>query len=233
MNNKSHDLERLKELLASLPKEDIYRSVYTPDGKLLAQGVEPLKQQLIDDFKKVDFTDKEVVDLGCSFGYFTFLALECGAKHVTGVDALPAIVESAELLARMRNVSDCNFVTYNFEESTEKLGKFDMVMLVDFFGKSNIRKCKVKPIIEFMTSIAKKELLFAIRPINRIENDLKMTEESFSPLYPAHFVRDGSFYLLEYIESLLGESWKIEAVSPYDGAFCKHKLLFGCKKIIS
>lgn len=231
MANESANLKRLRAVVQTLHSDDIYRSVYTPDGELLAEGVEPLKQQLVDEFCSVDFTGKEVIDMGCSFGFFTFLAADNGAHHVTGIDALPEIVESAQLLAKLRKYSNVSFRTYNFEVQDESLGLFDLVMLVDFFGKSNIKKQKIESIVTFMESISRGELLFAIRPINRIVEDLKTTEELFSSLYPAEFIRGGSFYLLEYIEFVLGNKWNILPVSPYDGQFHKHKLLFLCKKM--
>jgi len=224
------EIDQLKELLQGLDKEDIYRSVYDPDGNLLAEGVEPLKKQLIDDFRKVDFNRKTVVDLGCNFGFFSFLARELGAQKITGVDAVPEVVRGGRLLAAANNVENIDFTTFNFETPDKDLGMFDLVMLVDFFGKANIRKQKVESIIRFMKSIADKELLFAIRPINRIVKDLKLTESAFSGLYPDKYIADGNFYLLEYIKDILTKEWAISPVSEYDGRFCKHKILFLCQK---
>lgn len=233
MTDSTNKLLRLKNIVNGLSRGQIYRSVYEPSGTLLAEGQEPLRQQLIDDFIKVDVQKKTVIDLGCNFGYFSFLAAEGGAKHVTGIDSMPEAVEGATILADLQNRENVTFQTYNFENPDRQLGRFDMVMLVDFFGKSNIRKQKVRPIIEFMTSISAGELLFAIRPINRIREDLKMEIEHCKRLYPSAYIIDGSFHLLEYICHILGRQWQTRALSEYDGGFCKHKLLFLCKHKIT
>lgn len=223
-------VDSLKELLQGLDKENIYRSVYGPDGNLLAEGVQPLRKQLIDDFRKVDFKGKKVIDLGCNFGFFSFLAQELGAKKITAVDSVPEVVRGGTLLAAANNVENIHFTTFNFETPEKDLGKFDMVMLIEFFGKTNIRKQKVESIIKFMKSIAGNELLFAMRPINRIEKDLKLTAAAFSGLYPEKYIADGNFYLLEYIKDILADEWIISPVSEYDGRFCKPKILFLCRK---
>jgi len=230
METRDDERNRLKDLLIGLDAADIYRSVYDENGELLAEGLEPLHPQLLKDFKQVEFQGRSIVDLGCNFGLFSFLAAELGANHVTGVDALPEIVEGAGILAAMKDVENVSFATFNFEQPAEELGMFDMVMLVDFFGRSNIRKRKIESIINFMKSISNQELLFAIRPLNRIEKDLRMNEADFSGLYPEEYIVDGSFKLLAYITDLLSDEWTISPVSEYDGSFRKHKVLFICTK---
>lgn len=224
-------LQRLHGIVAGLNQDAIYRSVYDPWGNLLAEGVEPLKRQLLNDFDKVDFQNKTVVDLGCNFGLFSFLASAGGARRVLGLDSMPEVVEGAEILARLKKNDTIAFQVFDFEEQKSLPGSFDMVMLVDFFGKSSIRKRKVDGILEFMTSSDARELLFAIRPINRIESDLKLTTSTFATLYPQKYIHNDSFSLLDYIGDILGSQWQIEPISRYDGKYCKHKLLFLCRRI--
>jgi len=224
-------LQRLHGIVAGLNQDAIYRSVYDPWGNLLAEGVEPLKRQLLNDFDKVDFQNKTVVDLGCNFGLFSFLASAGGARRVLGLDSMPEVVEGAEILARLKKNDTIAFQVFDFEEQKSLPGSFDMVMLVDFFGKSSIRKRKVDGILEFMTSSDARELLFAIRPINRIESDLKLTTSTFATLYPQKYIHNDSFSLLDYIGDILGSQWQIEPISRYDGRYCKHKLLFLCRRI--
>lgn len=229
--NKNKNIDELQKLLDKLDSSDIYRSVYDLDGNVLAEGVEPLRDQLVNDYKLVDFRDKTVVDLGCGFGFFSFLAAKQGAAHVTGVDCVREIVDGATILADLHEHSNVQFREFNFEQPVGDLGVYDLAMLVDFFGKSNIRKKKVQAIVEFIKTLSHKELLFAVRPINRIKQDLKMTVSEFSALYPSQYIRDDSFFLLEYIDDILGDEWQLQAVSGYDGTFRKHKLLFLCRRI--
>ncbi len=230
MDIREKKLETLKKLVAGLDKSDIYRSVYDLDGNLLAEGIEPLQNKLIDDFSQVDFKGKTVIDLGSGFGFFSFLSAKLGAKSVTGIDRVADIVKGANILADLHGYGNVEFTTFNFENPHRDLGKYDLAMLVDFFGKSNIRKQKIKMILQFVKSLSDQELLFAIRPINRIEKDLRMSISQFSKLYPGSYIKDGSFHLLHYLEDILADNWSIQAVSQYSGENYKQKLLFMCNR---
>ncbi len=221
---------RLQSILANIDKSDIYRSVYDKEGKLLASGFTTVKQRLVNDYCKVDFTGKSVVDLGCNFGFFTFLAARQGAKHVTGLDYLPKIVEGGQHLVAVLGYDNVSFRKFNIEKPDENIAKFDIAMLVDFFGKSNIRKQKIDGLLNFLKSLSDTELLLAFRPINRIEKDLKLTDAAFSRLYPARYISDGLFYLIDYINDNMADQWEMSAVSDYKGEISKDKLLFHCKK---
>jgi len=222
--------QRLQEIVAGLSPEAIYRSIYDSRGRILAEGLEPLRQQLLDDFDTVDFQGRNVVDLGCNFGLFSFRAAAAGAGYVLGIDSMPEVVEGARILAQMKNRDNVEFRVFDFERQKSLPGYFDMVMLVDFFGRSSIRKKKIDGILEFMMATASREMLFAIRPINRIENDLKLSQAAFAKLYPGKYIQGDSFFLLDYIGDILGNRWRITAISDYQGLYCKHKLLFLCRR---
>jgi tRNA (mo5U34)-methyltransferase len=218
--------ERLQHILAGLDKNDIYRSIYDKDGNLLAEGCLAVKQQLIDSYCEIDFKGKSVVDLGCNFGFFSFLTARQGASAVTGLDYLPEVVEGAGHLASVLGYDNVFFKKFDIEKPTTDIGKFDIAMLLDFFGKSNIRKQKVHGLLEFLKTLSDNELLMAFRPINRIDKDLKLTEEKFCPLYPEKYIKNGNFYLVDYIRDNMAEDWDMAAVSDYKGEVSKDKLLF-------
>ncbi len=223
---------RLKRILSTIDRGDIYRSIYDPQGNLLATGSIPVKQQLVDDYCTVDFTGKTVVDLGCNFGFFSILAAKLGAKQITALDYLPEIVEGAKLLAILYGHENIEFKTFNIEKPQDDLGKFDVAMLVDFFGKSNIRKQKITSLLNFLTTLSDHELLMAFRPINRIEKDLRMSLDDFAKLYPSQYTTDGSFFLVNYVKDILADNWQMTAVSNYNGQFSKDKSLFHFRKTI-
>lgn len=231
MTNNTEILEKLEKLLKNISPGDIYRTIHDPEGNILAHGDIPVQQHLVDDYCKVDFKDKTVIDLGCNFGLFSRLATELGAKHVTGLDYLPEVVEGATLLASLYGYKNISYQTFNIEKPDRELGLFDIAILVEFFGKSNIRKQKIEGLLNFIRTLSNTELLIAFRPINRIDKDLRMTQEAFSQLYPGEYTIDGSFYLINYIHDFLGDSWQMKAVSNYDNEFSKNKLLFHCQRI--
>lgn len=218
--------DRLLHILAALDKNDIYRSIYDRDGNLLAEGCFAVKQHLIDSYCDIDFKGKSVVDLGCNFGFFSFLTARQGASTVTGLDYLPEVVEGAGHLASVLGYDNVFFKTFDIEKPAKDIGKFDIAMLLDFFGKSNIRKRKVLGLLEFLKTLSDSELLMAFRPINRIDRDLKLTEKEFRPLYPEKYTKNGNFYLIDYIEDNMTEDWDMKAVSDYRGEVSKDKFLF-------
>jgi len=221
---------RLRNILQNIDKSDIYRPVYDKNGELLAEGFTTVKPQLVDDYCKIDFAGKSVVDLGCNFGFFTFLAARQGAKHVTGLDYLPEVVEGSRHLAALLGYENVSFRTFNIEKPDTSIAQFDIAMLVDFFGKSNIRKQKINRLLNFLKSLSDTELVLAFRPINRIEKDLKLTSASFSRLYPAKYISGGLFYLIDYIYDNMADQWEMSAVSEFNGEVSKDKLLFHCKR---
>jgi len=229
MQKKTPNVKRLQQILASIDRGDIYRSIYDPQGNLLARGDIPVKQQLVDDYCTVDFQGKTVIDLGCNFGFFSILAAKLGAQQITALDYLPEIVEGAGILASMYGHENITFKTFDIEAPKDDLGKFDIAMLVDFFGKSNIRKQKIKQLLTFLRTLSDSELLMAFRPINRIEKDLRMSLEDFSKLYPAQFITDGSFFLVDYVKDILKNDWEMTPISNYKGQFSKDKSLFHCR----
>lgn len=230
MHSKTLIITELKQLLDTMDPNDIYRSIYDHENNLLVKGSFPVQQRLVDDYCKVDFTGKTVVDLGCNFGFFSFIAAQKGASHITALDYLPEIVKGATLLASLYGHDNVTFKTFDIESPDKNLGNYDVAMLVDFFGKSNIRKQKIKSLLEFLQTLSDSELLMAFRPINRIEKDLKMSLDDFLKLYPAEYVRDGAFILMDYVRDILADKWEMTAVSEYDGHFSKDKFLFHCQR---
>jgi predicted RNA methylase len=216
-------VEKLKALLDQMDPNDIYRSIFDHEKNLIVQGAFPVQQRLVDDYCRVDFKDKTVVDLGCNFGFFSFQAARLGAKHVTGLDYLPEIVKGASLLSSLYGYDNVVFRRFDIEEPETDPGKYDIAMLVDFFGKSNIRKQKIRPLLSFLQTLSDKELLLAFRPINRIEKDLKLSLDTFSKLYPQKYVTDGSFVLEAYVKDILFDQWEMSPVSNWNGSFSKDK----------
>ena len=63
----------------------------------------------------IDFKNKEVIDLGCYFGYFCFKAKEKGAKVVTGVDCFQNALSIAEEINSIFS-HGVNFIKRDLEE---------------------------------------------------------------------------------------------------------------------
>jgi len=59
--------------------------------------------------KLVDFKCKNVLDLGCSDGYFSCKSLEAGAEKVSGIDLDPLRIEKANFVKSIYNYTNVNF----------------------------------------------------------------------------------------------------------------------------
>jgi SAM-dependent methyltransferase len=219
-------INEIKELLSQIKQEDIYRSVYDTKGNILAKGLLPTDQQLTNDFEKVNFRNKTVIDLGCNLGFFTFIAAKLCASNVIGIDQSPDVIAGSKLLADLYDLTNVNFKCFDMEKQKNNLGKFDIVVLVDFFGRANVRKKKVRHFLRLSEDLSKKYILTSFRPINRLEQDLKMTRNEFDKLYSSTYIKDNKFYLIDYINDIMDDRWSVTPVSNYSGEFSKSKLLF-------
>lgn len=89
--------ERVEKLLAS--ESFRYQNIELPHG--LSTGGYDRSSTAARIFPE-DLSGKSVLDLGCSFGYFTFEAERRGAKRVLGIDVDPDSVRKARLLAECK-----------------------------------------------------------------------------------------------------------------------------------
>lgn len=226
METRKDLLNQIGKLLSTFRPEDIYRSVYDHQGNLMVKGAMPVEERLIKDFKKVDFKGKTIVDLGCNLGLFSFIAADRGAAHVTGIDQFQEIIDGCYLFARLRELTNVSFKTFDMELDKKELGTFDMAVLIDFFGKSNIRKQKIPNFLNLLETLADKQILTSYRPVNRIKKDLKMTVDEFGRLYDDTYIKDGCFLLFDYINDLMSERWTVKTISNEDQKYSKYKKLF-------
>jgi 2-polyprenyl-3-methyl-5-hydroxy-6-metoxy-1,4-benzoquinol methylase len=66
-----------------------------------------------------DLRGKSVLELGSSCGFFSFKFAECGARQVTGIEAIPAQVQAAEWSANVLGVQDrVKFLTTDYTRDT-------------------------------------------------------------------------------------------------------------------
>ena len=63
-----------------------------------------------------DLTNKEVLDLGCGYGWHSRYAAECGAKGVVGIDLSENMIEAAKKRNAHRNIEYqvCDLMEYDY-----------------------------------------------------------------------------------------------------------------------
>jgi len=72
-----------------------------------------------------DFTGKDVLDLGCGFGWHCRYAMENGARSVVGVDISEKMLQRAH---EINNLEGIGYVCSPLEDVNYPAGKFDIVL---------------------------------------------------------------------------------------------------------
>lgn len=106
-------------------------SITLPDG-ITTKGayINPeIKFALFKD--KISFKNKNVLDLGCSDGWYCFKAIQDGATNVTGVDNEPNRSMRSKYLKGVFGYNNCSFELSSVEDyidTTDK--KFDTILMI-------------------------------------------------------------------------------------------------------
>lgn len=215
-------LNELKKILHQVGPENIWRSVYDIEGKLLSTGIENDDHILHSDLNGIDFTGKTVVDLGCNFGHFTFWVSNRGAHHVLGIDIDPRIIRGCQLLKKMYDYKSVDFVAHDFININE-LAQVDLAMLINFIGKTMVQNGEMISYLKAVERIASNEMLISIRPVYQIKKHLENDLPGLLDLYPARFIKKNCFNALEYVESYFQDRWHSTILSPINNFDDSHK----------
>ena len=89
-----------------------------------------------------DLHDKEVLDIGCDFGFWSFLAASLGAKRVLGLDRNRSVkgtgfvnlVEMNRQNAQENGLPACDFAEVNIGKQWREFGRFDARILARHHG---------------------------------------------------------------------------------------------------
>jgi SAM-dependent methyltransferase len=218
----------LEKNLAQVGAENIWRPVFDNHNVLLAEGVGEKRDGRPQDISKVDFRGKTVLDLGCNFGFYSFLAKRLDARKVVGVDDKAQIIRGCELLKAMHGVEGVHFRLGDFMNSNS-LGKFDICMLINFIGKKMVKK-GIKKILETVRMFSLSTMIISARPYYDISKHLDGDAENITNQYSSVYIKNGKFHLMEFIHDFFCEDWEMSVLSPLrDPPSIKRPLLFGRK----
>ena len=216
---------KLQDSITAAGPENVYRPILEPNGQLFYEGQTQVPAEVLDEFQRFDFKNKTVLDLGCNFGFYTFMAARQGATRVLGLEHIPQIVSGSRLLAEWYALPQTHFEVDNIEAPQGTYAPFDTVMLIDYFGRACVRKHKIEPILTQWQGLARSELLLMVRPLYGISTELNTSAGSLKRHYPARFIRNDRLDLLGIIADLLGNAWSLRPLSALPGYYQKEKKL--------
>ncbi len=92
--------------LDKMPHDKYYEDIELPSG-LVIPGYSQSHESWNRLYQLIDFKGKDVLDLGCFHGFFSFKAEEVGARNITGVELNENAIEVARRIAWLKNSKVC------------------------------------------------------------------------------------------------------------------------------
>lgn len=90
------------------------------DGVVIQEGSIDTEVKFQELTQGIDFTNKTVLDVGCNTGMLGYLALQRGAKQVTGIDS------NREVITQARKIFP--EITFRCEQAEEIYGNYDIII---------------------------------------------------------------------------------------------------------
>ena len=220
---------RLERILRDIGPENIWRPIYDTDDMLLADGIADSRDGCPEELAQVDFQDKTVLDLGCNFGFHSFLARRLGAASVVGVDRDEMAVSGARLLQEMKGYDRIEFLVRDF--TSQPLDRtYDIVMLVNFIGKEMVSR-GIAATLKAVEKHAGDVLLISARYSYRIAKHLGGDAERLHKIYPAQYFNRGYFHLVDYLRDFYNDNWNMSIITTEDACISvKRTILFTRKR---
>ena len=109
------------------PKNVKYEVVIMPKMSF-GTGHHPTTHLILDKMLEVNFTDKNVLDIGSGTGVLTILSSMMGSKYTLGLDNDKWAFENAKQNAKLNNLSNVNFHHGTIDSIEKKVG-FDIVLV--------------------------------------------------------------------------------------------------------
>ena len=205
------DLQKLSHIIGQVGPDNVWRPVYTPGKTRLAKGAGNFRDGL--PMNALDFQGKTVVDMGCNFGFYSFLVGYAGAAHVTGVDIDSRIIEGCRILKRLYKIDTVSFLVADITRSPP-IGKFDTGMMVDFIGKSMVADGSLRTYLDVLEKMSQEEMIVNVRPAYKIAKHLGSDFRGLLAEYPREYVGKKYFHTLAYVQDRFGSRWDMQCLCP-------------------
>lgn len=211
-----HDKE-LASILQRLGDQALWRPLDMVRELLQHRDPKRLQEPLAQSLLQVDFQGKSVVELGSNIGLYSFLAALLGAREVHALDFGPDIVRLGNLLALEHGMQQVAFRLEDFSNCAPE-HTWDLALLLDIIGHNKVRKGRVDAVMDTLLRYSEKEMVFNVRPVYRIEEELGVSPQALAAFYPAEHLREGRLHLLEYLIARHDQEWTMRLLELPVGA---------------
>lgn len=205
-------IAELKDILAATPAHLIWRPVADERGEVLAQGAGEQLAVTEATLPFVDFKGKRVLDLGCNFGFYSFLAARRGAREVVGLEHDPSIARGASILAELNDLNGIKFLAASSKDFHPG-EPFDLVLLIDVLGGGKLLRGNVEETLRDALRFTETEAVVSFRPRVHGPTHLDCAVEDLLALYPWRYFKDGVFDLAAYLADS-APGWRMERLPP-------------------
>ena len=189
---------------------------------LLAGGIGEAGDGLAENMGTLDFKGKTVLDLGCNFGYYSFLARRAGARRVLGIDADARIIRGCEIITALNGVDGVAFLAIDIVKA-EGIGRFDIGLMIDLIGRQMIRTGTAKAVLHSLESLSQKEMVLTLRPRYHIPKKLAGDFKGLKEKYPADYIRGNYFHAFDYVCGRFKADWETTIISGQNDPEVEYK----------
>ena len=215
-------LAELKDILKTVGPQNIWRPVVVSTDLLLADGIGDPGDGLAENMGNLDLKGKTVLDLGCNFGYYSFLARSAGARRVLGIDADARVIRGCEIIAALNGVDRVAFLATDIVRA-EGIGRFDVGLMIDLIGSQMILSGTARAVLDSLERLSQKEMVLTLRPRYHIPKKLAADFRGLKKKYPADHIRDNHFHALDYVRDRFKANWKANVISAQSDPQVEYK----------
>ena len=220
---------KLMRLLDRVGSENIWRPIYDQDNMLLAAGHEDMRDGSPEVLAQISFLGKNVLDLGCNFGFYSFLAKRRGAKRVVGVDIDARAIEGCELLQNLYGFENMQFHAQDLT-SLNLTERFHIGMLINFIGKKSLRK-GIQNVLNLVSRYSETTMVMTARPSYDISEQLVAHPDQIKQQYGSNYIEDNRFDVMAYLKDFFDDQWCMSILSPdYADRTIKRTFMFARRR---
>ena len=215
-------LTELKDILKTVGPQHIWRPVVVNGDDLLADGIGDARDGLAENLGNLDFQGKTVLDLGCNFGYYSFLARRAGARRVLGIDADARIIRGCEIIGMLNGVEGVTFRALDII-GAEGIGRFDIGLMIDLIGTQTIITGAAKALLDSLERLSGKEMVLTLRPRYHIGKKLGGDFQGLKEKYPGDYIRNNYFHAFQYVCNRFKAVWELSSISSQNDPQIEYK----------